>query len=64
LATNDAAQLSLSEYAVLAIAPELAPSGVATDKNKDDDSTIAEIPLGSLKLTERNLTRRSWMRFF
>jgi len=43
LATNDAAQLSLSEYAVLAIAPDLAPSGVATDKDKDDDSTIAEI---------------------
>lgn len=32
LATNDAAQLSLSEYAVLAIAPELAPSGLDWDQ--------------------------------
>lgn len=29
LATNDAASLSLSEYAVIAIAPELAPNSLA-----------------------------------
>jgi len=37
LATNDAGQLSLTEYAVLAIAPELAPNSV----KEWDQSTIA-----------------------
>jgi len=66
LATDSAAQLSLSEYAELVIAADLAPSSPAIDKDNDDDYTIAEmrdIPLDSLKPTERKLDRRSWMRF-
>lgn len=41
LATNDAAHLSLSEYAVLAIAPDLAPNDAAVGKDNGDDSTVA-----------------------
>ncbi|TFK41764.1 hypothetical protein BDQ12DRAFT_678450 [Crucibulum laeve] len=41
LGTNDAGQLSLSEYAVLAIAPELAPNTLISN-DEWDTSTIAE----------------------
>ncbi|KAJ7178916.1 hypothetical protein C8R46DRAFT_1323130 [Mycena filopes] len=42
LATNDASGLSLSEYAVLAIAPELAPNTLqAVSENEWDRSTVA-----------------------
>ncbi|RDB17472.1 Uncharacterized protein YetA [Hypsizygus marmoreus] len=43
LATNDAGQLSLSEYAVLAIAPELAPRSLSSTEEREwDQSTVAE----------------------
>ncbi|KAF8068032.1 hypothetical protein FPV67DRAFT_1168676 [Lyophyllum atratum] len=41
LATNDAGQLSLSEYAVLAIAPELAPNSLEFEDQLSDQSTVA-----------------------
>ncbi|KAG5652692.1 hypothetical protein H0H81_004077 [Sphagnurus paluster] len=48
LATNDAGQLSLTEYAVLAIAPELAPNSISSldppsldDAREWDRSTVA-----------------------
>lgn len=42
LATNDAASLSLSEFAVLAIAPELAPNSILAGgaKTEWDRSTL------------------------
>ncbi|CAL1711031.1 unnamed protein product [Somion occarium] len=40
LATNDAAQLSLNEYAVLAVAPELAPNNLVQDKLEWDTQTL------------------------
>ncbi|PSR72858.1 hypothetical protein PHLCEN_2v11271 [Hermanssonia centrifuga] len=43
LATNDAGQLSLNEYAVLAIAPELAPNSVAPNPADWDRSTLRSI---------------------
>ncbi|KAF8970077.1 hypothetical protein BDZ97DRAFT_1652716 [Flammula alnicola] len=52
LGTNDAGQLSLSEYAVLAIAPELAPNTFDAipfghlHKNDWDASTAAEVDVG------------------
>jgi len=67
LATDSIAYLSLSEYAELAIAADLAPSSPAIDKDNDHDYTITEmrdIPLDSLKPTIRKLDRRSWARFF
>ncbi|KAF4582536.1 hypothetical protein EYR38_002662 [Pleurotus pulmonarius] len=46
LATNDAGQLSLSEYAVLAIAPELAPNTLSAvyTHSISDTSTVGEEP--------------------
>ena len=67
MATDSAAQLSLSEYAELASAADLALSSPAIDEDNDDDYTIAEmrdILLDSLKPVEGKLDRRSWMRFF
>lgn len=42
LATNDAASLSLSEYAVIAIAPELAPNSFVAESRVEewDHSTL------------------------
>lgn len=43
--TNDAGSLSLSEYAVLAIAPELAPKSLVGNQVEDhewEQSTVAE----------------------
>ncbi|KAG9218199.1 hypothetical protein CCMSSC00406_0005880 [Pleurotus cornucopiae] len=47
LATNDAGQLSLSEYAVLAIAPELAPNSLSalSTHSISETSTVAEDPI-------------------
>ncbi|KAG6864673.1 hypothetical protein C0991_007948 [Blastosporella zonata] len=45
LATNDAGSLSLSEYAIMAIAPELAPNSLASivgaEKESWDQATVA-----------------------
>ncbi|PFH45838.1 hypothetical protein AMATHDRAFT_157669 [Amanita thiersii Skay4041] len=60
LATNDAGQLSLSEYAVLAIAPELAPNTVASTSllPKDSDETTLA---GSGKMGEKK--HSGWRRW-
>ncbi|KAF5349243.1 hypothetical protein D9756_009419 [Leucocoprinus leucothites] len=58
LATNDAAHRSLSEYAVLAIAPNLAPNNFTDEEDKNDDLTVvmsSNASLSSLKLN-RNYT--------
>lgn len=49
LATNDAAHLSLSQYAVLAIAPDLAPNEV-WDSQEGDEATIVNFDKNLLKL--------------
>ncbi|KAF7761871.1 CAZyme family PL26 [Agaricus bisporus var. burnettii] len=49
LATNDAAHLSLSQYAVLAIAPDLAPNEV-WDSQEGDEATIVNFDKNILKL--------------
>ncbi len=54
LATNDAAHLSLSEYAVLAIAPDLAPNNFANAAADGDETTLA----GS----DKSLTRSTQVR--
>ncbi|KAG6816481.1 hypothetical protein H0H87_005686 [Tephrocybe sp. NHM501043] len=75
LATNDAGSLSLSEYAVMAIAPELAPDSFAfiSDEEKDwDRSTIAASELGRKENVGESIEadmgrtsngKRHWKRF-
>lgn len=41
LATNDAAHLSLSEYAVLAIAPDLAPNDLLESREGDEATVVS-----------------------
>ncbi|KAF9444924.1 hypothetical protein P691DRAFT_777927 [Macrolepiota fuliginosa MF-IS2] len=64
LATNDAAHLSLSEYAVLAIAPNLAPNSLVDANHDQDTTTIAasasEEPASSKDTMGRNQRKSSW----
>lgn len=75
VATNDAAQLSVNEYAVLAIAPELAPNSLVEEREDWDheirtlkgsvsDSSITKeaVSAGSKEL--RNKEKRSGWKAF
>ncbi|KAF8893062.1 hypothetical protein BD779DRAFT_1610011 [Infundibulicybe gibba] len=67
LATNDAAQRSLTEYAVLAIAPEFAPNSLAPileltteDQEWDQSTANGEDVAGSLKEKSVQRKRGGW----
>ncbi|KAJ8514833.1 hypothetical protein ONZ45_g7662 [Pleurotus djamor] len=70
LATNDAGQLSLSEYAVLAIAPELAPSSLSSERclprasfAESERATLVAPNGMDSKLSIRSARKTSWRRF-
>jgi len=69
LATNDAAHLSLSEYAVLAIAPNLAPNNFIDVVLDEDETTITSSDRKSAKLSLTELRKgqsggKKWKRLF
>lgn len=64
LATNDAAHRSLSEYAVLAIAPDLGPNNLAEGEGDEDTVTLvisgSRVLVSSEKFNERSERESSW----
>ncbi|KAG6815051.1 hypothetical protein H0H93_011143, partial [Arthromyces matolae] len=62
LATNDAGALSLSEYAVMAIAPELSPNSFSSMTEEWDQSTIAEYDHTDKKSEEYEIKEHLTMR--
>jgi hypothetical protein len=67
LATNDAAQLSLSEFAVLAIAPDLAPNEVV-DSREGDEATVVNFDKNPIVPKDSDLTEKvssgKWKKLF
>ncbi|KXN82742.1 hypothetical protein AN958_02181 [Leucoagaricus sp. SymC.cos] len=67
ISTNDAASRSLAEYAVLAIAPDLAPNNLAVaEDDNEGGSTIADsenTSFSSVRLAKQNAGKKSWRRF-